>query len=74
MKAYIIFGVLFDSNVHSVSTLLGIYLTYWCSAAVDYPLRGLVHCVLRDVVLHTTVVMHGYLRYCHLLVSIALLL
>ena len=37
------------------------------SAAVAHPLhRGLMHCVFRDALLHTTVVMCGYLRYCHL--------
>ena len=40
-----------------------------CSAAVTYPLRGLMHCVFRDALLHTTVVMCGYLPYCHLPVS-----
>ena len=39
---------------------------YWSSAAVAYPLRGLTHCVFRDALLHTTVVMHGYLCNCHL--------
>ena len=32
-------------------------------------LRGLTPCVVRDALLHTTVVMCRYLRYCHLLVS-----
>ena len=36
------------------------------SAAVAYPLKGLNCCVFRDALLHTTVVMHGYLCYCHL--------
>ena len=40
-----------------------------CSAAVAYPLRGLTCCVFRDALLHTTVVMCGYLCYCHLPVS-----
>ena len=37
--------------------------------AVAYPLRGLMRCVFRDALLHTTVVMCGYLHYCHLPVS-----
>ena len=40
------------------------------SAAVAYPLRGLMRCVFREAILHTTVVMRGYLRYCHLPVSV----
>ena len=32
-------------------------------------LRGVVHCVFRDALLHTTVVMRGYLQYCPLPVS-----
>ena len=39
------------------------------SAAVAYPLRGLMHCVFRDAPLHTTVAMRGYLRYCHVPVT-----
>ena len=39
------------------------------SAAVAYPLRGLKHYVFRDALLHTTVVMCGYLLDCHLPVS-----
>ena len=39
------------------------------SAAVAYPLRGFMHCVLRAALLHTTVVMCAYLHYCHLPVT-----
>ena len=28
-----------------------------------------MRCVFKDAILHTTVVTHGYLHYCHLLVS-----
>ena len=56
-------------NSHCVCALLGIYSTYWSSAVVAYPLRGLLCCVFRDALLHTTVVMCGYLNYCHLPVS-----
>ena len=31
---------------------------------LSYPLRGLMHCVFRDPLLQTTVVMRGYLCYC----------
>ena len=34
--------------------------------AVAYQLIGLTHCVFRDALLHTTVVMRGYLCYCQL--------
>ena len=44
-------------QLHVVSTLLGIY-----SAVVAYRLI-LTRCVFRDALLHTTVVMHGYLGY-----------
>ena len=44
------------------------FLTY-CSSAATYPLRGLVRCVFRDALLHTTVAMSGYLHYCYLPVS-----
>ena len=47
-------------DVHSVSTLLGIYSTYWSSAAVTFPLSGLARCVFSDALLHTTVGMCGY--------------
>ena len=39
------------------------------SAAAAYPLRDLTRCVFRYALLHTTVVMCGYLPYCHLPVS-----
>ena len=45
-----------------------IFWTYWSSAAVACPLRGLTH-VFRDALLHTTVVMCGYLHCCHFPVS-----
>ena len=63
-----------------------IYLLVWTwqpkgsSAAVAYPLRGLevTHCVFRDALLHTTVVMCGYLHvtvtFLSALTSLALLL
>ena len=55
---------------HFIRYLLDLFfLTYWPSAAVACPLRGLTHCVFRDALLHTTVVMCGYLRYCHLPLS-----
>ena len=37
------------------------FLIYWSPAAVVYPLRDLMRCVFRDALLHTTVVMCGYL-------------
>ena len=46
-----------------------ISLTCWSSAAVAYPLRGLMRCLFRAALLHTTVVMRGYSRDCHLPVS-----
>ena len=57
-------------HIQSVSTLLGIYWRLYFffffsspSAAVACPHRGLMCFVFRDALLHTTVVMHGYLRY-----------
>ena len=38
-------------------------------AVVAYSLRDLVCCVIRDALLHTTVIMCGYLHYCHLPVN-----
>ena len=62
--------VKYTLSEHFIRNLLD--LLFRCiksSAAIAYPLRGLLHCVFRDAVLHTTVVMHGYLIYCHLPVS-----
>ena len=68
------FTLLTCSAICSLSTLLGIYYTYfftYCSSvAVAYPLRGLAHCVFRDALLYTTVILCGYLHYCHLPVSV----
>ncbi len=36
----------------------------WSSAAVAHLLQGLTCCVFRDGILHTLVVMSGYLSYC----------
>ena len=36
-----------------------------CCAAVVYIIRGLMHWVFRNALLHTTVVMCVYLHYCH---------
>ena len=44
-------------------------LLLFASAAVAYPLRRLMCCVFRDALLHTTLVICGYLCYCHLPVS-----
>ena len=41
----------------------------YCTYSATYPLRGLMCCVFRDALLHTIVVMCGYLHYCHLPVS-----
>ena len=52
--------------------ILSFYLSFRFikySAAVAYPHRYLLCCVFRDAFPHTTVVMCGYLRYCHLPVS-----
>ena len=59
-------------NIHTVTTLLVIYSiwNHWSSAAVAAPLQGLTCCVFRDALLHTTVLMQGYLSYCHLPVSL----
>ena len=46
-----------------------IFQTYWSSAAIGNPLSGLMRCVFRDALLHTTVVMRGYLFYFQLPVS-----
>ena len=63
----------YNNCFHSVSTLLGIFYTFFrlltSSAAVACSLRGLKHCVLKGALLHTTVVMCAYLRYYHLPVS-----
>ena len=60
-------------SVHSLSTLIGTYwtfrFTFWSSAAVAYPLRGLMCCVFTHALLHNRVLMCGYLHYCHLPVS-----
>ena len=48
--------------------ILVIFSTYWSSAAVAYPLTD---CVFREALLHTTVVMCGYLRHCDLPVSLS---
>ncbi len=36
----------------------------WSSATVAHLLQGLTCCVFRDGILHTLVVMSGYLSYC----------
>ena len=51
-------------NIYTLSEHLIRYLLDLCfrlksSAAVAYPLKGLMHCVFRDALLHTTVVMCG---------------
>ncbi len=38
----------------------------WSSAAVAHLLQGLACCVFRDGILHTLVVVSGYLSYCSL--------
>ena len=57
----------YELYIQSLSTLLGIYYTFFffTSAAVACPLAGLTRCVFRDALLHTTVVMRGYLHCCH---------
>ena len=48
--------------IHLMSTLLAIYelfLRLKSSAAVAYALSGFTHCVFRNALLHTTVVMCG---------------
>ena len=56
---------LIHAHIHSMSTLLGIYLTFFRLVL----LRGLMHCVFRDAFQHTTVAICGYLRDSHLPVS-----
>ena len=41
---------------HFIRYLLDFFFTLKSSAAVAYPLRGLTHCVFRDALLHTTLV------------------
>ena len=67
--AYFLFCVLWALfvcavSVHSLSTLFWLRLIRLSSATVAYPLRGLTRCVFRDALLHTTVLMCGYLHYC----------
>ena len=56
LKPYCIQHTLSD---HFIRYLLDLFFLLFSSAAVAYSLRGLMHCVFRDALLHTTVVMRG---------------
>ena len=66
--------MIYSHQKHTVSTfsyfLELFFLDFRFSAAVAYLLRGLTHFDFRNALLRTTVVMCGYLHYCHLPVSL----